>query len=91
MTAPGFTFMMSSTFCRPRGGRDDDIHVGDVLVGVGTHVDRRPRVLPLDVSFQRQQLAGSMETSHSSSAAIANSRAHTEPMAPVAPTTIALP
>jgi len=42
-------------------------------------------------AFSANSLAGSMETSHSSSVAIANSRAHTEPMAPVAPTTIALP
>ena len=42
-------------------------------------------------AFSANSFAGSMETMYSSSLARASRRAHTEPIAPVAPTTIDLP
>ena len=42
-------------------------------------------------SLRASSFADSGDTSHSSSLASASRRAHTEPIAPVAPTTIALP
>ena len=52
----------------------------------------RARCSPASISsLSASSFPDSGETSQSSSLAMASSRAHTDPMAPVAPTTIALP
>ena len=92
MTAPGFTFMMSSTFLPAPEVAVTMTSMSAMCSSASAPRGPSPAGLSRSISsLSASSFAGSMETSQSSSAAIASSRAHTEPMAPVAPTTIALP
>ena len=92
MTAPGLTCMMSRTrLPAPEVAVTMASISGSASSGVAA-TKIFARGLPISMSALRaSSFAASGLTIHSSSLAMASRRAHTLPMAPVAPTTIVLP